>query len=114
MSFVAFGRSSARLLRIEYFRDVAGSSGEHTLGGGGRLVRKLAVVAAMLAVVSISACKKTGEGEYQVEKPVVGTQTDTIHTPTVDVGTQTTTVAVPKVKMDSAKIKTPTVTVKKH
>ncbi len=72
-------------------------------------MRKVAVVAAVLAVVSISACKKTGEGE----KPVVGTQTDTIHTPTVDVGTQTTTVAVPKVVMDSAKIKTPTVKVKK-
>jgi hypothetical protein len=76
-------------------------------------VRKLAVVAAALAVVSISACKKTGEGQYQVEKPVIGTQTDTIHTPTLDVGTQTTTVAVPKVVMDSAKIKTPKVTVKK-
>jgi precorrin-6B methylase 2 len=38
----------------------------------------------------------------------------TPYTRTVDVGTQTTTVAVPKVKMDSAKIKTPTVTVKKH
>jgi hypothetical protein len=76
-------------------------------------VRKLAVVAAVLAVVSISACKKTGEGEYQVEKPVVGTQTDTIHTPTIQVGTETTTVAVPKVKMDSAKIKTPTVKIKK-
>lgn len=77
-------------------------------------MRKLAAVAAVMAVVSISACKKTGDGEYQVEKPVVGTQTDTIHTPTVQVGTETTTVAVPKVKMDSAKIKTPTVTVKKH
>lgn len=76
-------------------------------------MRKLAAVAAVMAVVSISACKKTGEGEYQVEKPVVGTQTDTIHTPTIDVGTQTTTVAVPKVVMDSAKIKTPTVKVKR-
>jgi hypothetical protein len=76
-------------------------------------VRKFAAIAAVMAVVSISACKKTGEGEYQVEKPVVGTQTDTIHTPTIDVGTQTTTVAIPKVKMDSAKIKTPTITVKK-
>jgi hypothetical protein len=66
-----------------------------------------------MAVVSISACKKTGDGEYQVEKPVVGTQTDTIHTPTIQVGTETTTVAVPKVKMDSAKIKTPTVKVKR-
>jgi hypothetical protein len=76
-------------------------------------VRKLAAVAAVMAVVSISACKKTGDGEYQVEKPVVGTQTDTIHTPTLEVGTQTTTVAVPKIKMDSAKIKTPTVKVKR-
>jgi hypothetical protein len=57
-----------------------------------------------MAVVSISACKKTGDGEYQVEKPVVGTQTDTIHTPTVDVGTDTAKVAVPKgeVKKDTA------------
>ena len=77
-------------------------------------MRKLAAVAAVMAVVSISACKKTGDGEYQVETPVVGTQTDTLHTPTVQVGTETTTVAVPKVKMDSAKIKTPTITVKKH
>jgi hypothetical protein len=78
---------------------------------GGRLVRKLAAVAAAMAVVSISACKKTGDGEYQVEKPVVGTQTDTVHTPTVDVGTDTTKVAVPKVevKKDSATIKVPTV-----
>ena len=74
-------------------------------------MRKLAAVAAVMAVVSISACKKTGDGEYQVEKPVVGTQTDTIHTPSVDVGTQTTTVAVPKVVMDSTKIKTPVVKV---
>jgi hypothetical protein len=80
---------------------------------GGRLVRKLAVVAAVMAVVSISACKKTGDGEYQVEKPVVGTQTDTIHTPTVDVGVDTAKVKVPtvQVKTDTAKIKVPTVKV---
>lgn len=77
-------------------------------------MRKFAAVAAALAVVSLGACKKTGDGEYQVEKPVVGTQTDTIHTPTVEVGTDTTQVAVPKVevKKDSATIKVPTVKVK--
>ena len=76
-------------------------------------MRKLAAVAAVMAVVSISACKKTGDGEYQVEKPVVGTQTDTIHTPTISVGTDTAKVTVPKVqvKTDSAKIKVPTVKV---
>ena len=76
-------------------------------------MRKFAAVAAVLAVVSISACKKTGEGEDQVERPVIGTQTDTIHTPTVQVGTDTAAVKVPKVqvKTDTAKIKVPTVKV---
>jgi len=74
-------------------------------------VRKLAAVAAVMAAVSVSACKKTGEGQYEVEKPVVGTQTDTISTPTVSVGSESTKVAVPKVevKKDSATIKVPTV-----
>jgi hypothetical protein len=64
-----------------------------------------------MAVVSVSACKKTGAGEYEVEKPVVGTQTDTITTPSVTVGTDSATVNVPKVevKKDSATIKVPTV-----
>lgn len=76
-------------------------------------MRKLFAVSAVLAVVSISACKKTGEGEYQVERPVIGTQTDTLHTPTVDVGTDTANVTVPKVdvKKDTVQIKTPTVKV---
>ena len=76
-------------------------------------MRKLAAVAAIVAVVSISACKKTGEGEYQVEKPVIGTQTDTINTPSIDVGTDSATVNVPKVevKTDKATIKVPTVKV---
>ena len=60
-------------------------------------MRKLLAVAAVMAVVSISACKKTGEGEYQVEKPVVGTVTDTINTPSVDVGKDTVAVTVPTV-----------------
>ena len=76
-------------------------------------MRKLAAVAAIVAVVSISACKKTGEGEYQVEKPVIGTQTDTINTPSIEVGTDSATVNVPKVevKTDQATIKVPTVRV---
>jgi hypothetical protein len=79
-------------------------------------VRKFAAVAAILAVVSISACKKTGDGEYQVERPVIGTQTDTIHTPTVEVGTDTAHVTVPKVdvRKDTASVRVPTVNVKKR
>lgn len=76
-------------------------------------MRKLAAVAAVMAVVSVSACKKTGEGQYEVQKPVVGTQTDTVTTPTMSVGTESATVNVPKVevKKDSATIKVPTVQV---
>ena len=82
---------------------------------GRRLVRKFAAVAAVLAVVSISACKKTAPGEYEVQKPVIGTETDTIRTPTVQVGTDTAKVAVPKVevKKESTAVKVPTVRVKK-
>ncbi|SRR6266699_3354941 len=80
---------------------------------GRRLVRKFAVVAAVLVAGSISACKKTAPGEYEVQKPVIGTQTDTIHTPTFQVGTETTKVAVPKVevKKDTTAVKVPTVKV---
>lgn len=65
-------------------------------------MRKLTMAIA-LAVVATTACKKTGEGEYQVERPVIGTTTDTVRTPTVDVGT----------KQDTLIVNTPTVDVKK-
>jgi hypothetical protein len=78
-------------------------------------MNRAAVAVALAAVASLAACKKTGEGEYEVQKPVVGVQTDTVHTPTVDVGTDTTKVVTPKVevKKDTAKIVTPKVTVHK-
>jgi hypothetical protein len=74
-------------------------------------VRKLTAIAALMAAASIMACKKTGPGEYEVQKPVIGTQTDTVTVPTLSVGTETTKVAVPKVtvKKDTASIKTPTI-----
>ncbi|HEY5087447.1 MAG TPA: hypothetical protein VII66_08835 [Gemmatimonadaceae bacterium] len=77
-------------------------------------MRKVIFAAAALALTA-TACKKTAEGTYEVQKPVVGTVTDTIHTPVVKAGMETTTVAVPKVqvKKDSEVIKVPTVTIKK-
>jgi hypothetical protein len=78
------------------------------------LVGKLLVVAALLAV-SITACKKTESGDLEVEKPVVGTVTDTVNVPKVEVGMDTTKVAVPtvEVKKDTLSIKTPTVKIKR-
>jgi len=77
-------------------------------------MRKVIFAAAVIALAA-TGCKKTGEGEYEVQKPVVGTVTDTVHTPVVETGVDSTKVAVPKVevKKDSATIKVPTVKIKK-
>jgi hypothetical protein len=78
-------------------------------------MQRIAIAVTLVALTSLAACKKTGEGEYEVQKPVIGTQTDTVHTPSVEVGTDTTNVVTPKVevKKDTSKIVTPKVTVKK-
>ena len=90
-------------------------------------MRKLAFAVALTAVTTLGACTKTGDGAYEVEKPVIGTQTDTVHTPTVDVGTRTDTINTPTVgtKPETlivnkpvvgskpTTVKTPTVDVKK-
>ena len=81
---------------------------------GRLLVGKLLVVAALLDV-SVTACKKTESGDLEVEKPVVGTVTDTLNVPKVEVGTDTVGVKVPNVDIhqDTANIKVPTVKIKK-
>jgi hypothetical protein len=66
-------------------------------------VRKLALAAALAAVWSVGACEKTGKGEYEVQKPVVGTTTDTVHTPTVETGTVKDTISVPDVDVKTEK-----------
>jgi hypothetical protein len=61
------------------------------------MVRRITMAVAMVAAATLAACEKTGEGEYEVERPVMGTVTDTVETPTVDVGTDTMKVKVPDV-----------------
>jgi hypothetical protein len=77
------------------------------------LVRKVLILAILAA--SITACKKTKEGDLEVEKPVVGTVTDTLNVPSVDVTTDTAKVVVPDVdiKKDTANIKVPKVEINK-
>jgi hypothetical protein len=61
-------------------------------------VRNLALLAVAGAAITLASCKKTGEGEYEVERPTmevdVGRTADTIRTPDVDVGTTTDTLVV--------------------
>jgi hypothetical protein len=76
-------------------------------------VRKLTIAAGIAALVITGACKKTGEGTYEVQKPTVGTTTDTIHTPSVETGTVKDTITVPKVTTEKKEVNVPKVEVKK-
>lgn len=78
-------------------------------------MRTIAIVVACATLATLGACKKTGDGEYEVQRPVIGTTSDTVRTPQVSVGTDTQTVTTPKVevKKDSTKIVTPKVTIKR-
>jgi hypothetical protein len=64
-------------------------------------VRRIALAAVIVAASSLAACKKTGEGEYQVKTPDVDVSTDTttIRTPDVDVTKDTIQMTVPKVEV---------------
>jgi hypothetical protein len=75
-------------------------------------VRKLTLAAGIAAFVVTGACKKTGEGEYEVQKPTVGTTTDTISTPSVETGTVKDTISVPTVTMEKKEVTLPKVEVK--
>jgi hypothetical protein len=79
---------------------------------GGPLVNKRTLAAGIAALVVTSACKKTGEGEYEVQKPTVGTTTDTVSTPSVETGTVKDTIEVPKVTTEKKEVTVPKVDVK--
>jgi hypothetical protein len=71
------------------------------------------LAAGIAAFVLTGACRKTGEGEYEVQKPTVGTTTDTINTPSVETGTVKDTINVPKVTTEKKEVNVPKVDVKK-
>jgi hypothetical protein len=66
-------------------------------------VRTISLAAAFAALVLTSGCEKTGEGEYEVEKPVIGSETDTVETPSVETGSVKDTISVPDVDVNSEK-----------
>jgi len=75
-------------------------------------VNKLTLAAGIAALGVTSACKKTGEGEYEVQKPTVGTTTDTVSTPSIETGTVKDTIEVPKVTTEKKEVTVPKVDVK--
>jgi hypothetical protein len=89
-------------------------------------MRKLLLGAVILSL-PLSACKKTGDNQYQVQTPTIGTDTHTVTTPSVDVGSKIDTISTPVVGTQKdtiiinkpvvgtkkTEVKVPTVTVKK-
>lgn len=73
------------------------------------------VLALAILAATITACSKTKEGDLEVEKPVIGTVTDTLNVPSVDVTTDTAKITVPDVDInkDTLTVKVPKVEVKK-
>lgn len=66
-------------------------------------MRTIGLAAAIAAFVLTAGCKKTGEGEYEVQKPVIGTETDTMETPSVETGSVKDTISVPDVDVHTEK-----------
>jgi hypothetical protein len=60
-------------------------------------------LAAAIAAFALVACDKTGEGEYEVEKPVIGSETDTVETPSIETGEVKDTLNVPDVDVGTEK-----------
>jgi hypothetical protein len=74
-------------------------------------VNKLTLTLALAGLITLGACKRTGEGQYEVQKPVIGTETDTVNTPTVETGTVKDTVTVPTVGTERREVNVPKVEV---
>ena len=66
-------------------------------------MRTISLAAVFAAFVLTSGCEKTGEGEYEVEKPVIGSETDTVQTPSVETGSVKDTISVPDVDVNTEK-----------
>lgn len=65
-------------------------------------MRKVALIATVAIVSMSTACKKTGEGEYQVKTPDVDVSADThtVTTPSVEAGTVKDTLVVDRPTVD--------------
>ena len=75
-------------------------------------MRKMLIGAVLLAV-PLTACKKTGDNEYQIKTPTIGTDTHTVTTPSVEMRKDTISTPVVGTKPDTVIIQKPVVGTKK-
>lgn len=74
-------------------------------------MNKFTLALALAALTTVGACKKTGEGQYEVQKPVIGTESDTVNTPSIETGTVKDTITVPTVGTEKKEVNLPKVEV---
>ena len=75
-------------------------------------MRKMLIGAVLLAV-PVTACKKTGDNEYQIKTPTIGTDTHTVTTPSVEMRKDTISTPVLGTRPDTVIIQKPVVGTKK-
>jgi hypothetical protein len=76
-------------------------------------VRTLTLATIIVTAFGLAGCTKTGDGEYEIRRPVIGTKTDTLRAPTVETGTVKDTITVPKVTTEKKEVNLPKVKVRR-
>lgn len=78
-------------------------------------MKRTLLIGAAIVALPLAACKKTGDNQYQVETPTIGTDTHTVTTPSVDVGSKVDTINTPVVgtQKDTLIVSKPVVGTKK-
>jgi len=75
-------------------------------------MRKMLVGLVILSL-PLAACKKTGDNQYQVQTPTIGTDTHTVTTPSVEMKKESITTPVIGTKPDTVIIQRPVAGTKK-
>jgi len=76
-------------------------------------VRPVILTTLIVAIIPLCSCTKTGEGEYEIRRPVIGTKTDTVKGPTIETGTVKDTITLPKVTTEKKEVNLPKVKVRR-
>ena len=80
-------------------------------------MRGIRIAVTLAALATVAGCKKTGDGEYQVQTPNVDVNvsrdTTTVRTPTVEMGKDTTVIERPTIGTTKDTIITPKAKVRK-
>jgi hypothetical protein len=77
-------------------------------------VRPVILTTLLVTLATLTGCTKTGEGEYEIRRPVIGTKTDTIKGPTIETGTVKDTITLPKVTTEKKEVDLPKVKVRRQ